>query len=81
MVSNPALDIPFPVPDYLNESIKEYFDALKYKEFYDCQATELYLALRDAVKYGDISAEQRQTIIDILAREEKNNITKTKEKI
>lgn len=56
--------IDFSIPEYLNKAIDDYLYALKNKKFCDCEATELSLCLRDAVKFDGITEQQKQTLID-----------------
>lgn len=64
------MNFPFSIPDYLEEAISDFLYALKNEEYCDCQATELHLALRDAVKFGEITEHQKQLVIETLTEEE-----------
>ena len=58
----------FSVEDYNNyiakKAIEDYLYALKNKNFCDCEATELSLCLRDAVKFDGMTEQQKQILID-----------------
>ena len=58
------LGVDFPMPDYLKKAIEDYLYALKNKNFCDCEATELSLCLRDAVKFDGMTEQQKQILID-----------------